>query len=113
MKPFQFGSVIDKFSVPFTFFEPQSAGYWATNGKWVEGATASRQMSGLILPVSEDDRRYVPNGVYTERDRKVITKEPLDTKGKIEHNGQRYTLQQFKDYTNYTDAHIYIARGQG
>jgi hypothetical protein len=110
-KQFEFADFVDEFSVPFTLFEEAGEGERLPNGKWQNAPATPIPKQGIILPLTEDDRRYVANGTFTQRDRKLYTKEPLQEGAKIEYKNVKYTIQAFKDYEAYADVYIYIARG--
>lgn len=109
-KQFEFADFVDEFAVPFSLLV-KGVGERLPNGKWKEGQETPTPMSGIILPLEEDDRKYVANGVFTERDRKLYTKVPMQEGARIEYKGVKYTIQGFKDYEAYADVYIYIARG--
>lgn len=108
-----FKGMIDANSVPFVAFTEQGQGYYNDQGDWVTGGTVPVNMSGIILPLTEDDLRYAENGVYSVKDRKIFTTNILQMGQKIEHKGIRYTIQNFKDYNEYVDVNIYYARWSG
>lgn len=109
MKPFEFADFVEEFQVPFVACE-ESEGRWADNGDWIPGSKVSVNMVGIILPLSEDDLRYAEAGTYSEKDRKIYTTQPLKIGQKIEYKGIPYTIQNFKDYSDYADVFIYYAR---
>lgn len=111
-KQFEFADFVEEFKVEFTIYE-HDEGHYSDNGKWVEGEVTPVTVQGIILPLSDDDLRYVPNGTYTEADRKIYTTRPLKAGQKMEYGGRNYTIQNFKDYSAYADVFIYIARGVG
>jgi hypothetical protein len=108
-KPFEFADFVEEFEVPFVYIE-KTDGHWADNGDWIEGGTTSIPMTGIILPLSEDDLQYAETGTYSVKDRKIYTTQPLELNGEIEYKGDRYTIQNFKDYSDYSDVYIYLAR---
>jgi hypothetical protein len=112
MKPFQFADFIEEFKVTFTAYQEQESdeGYYNDEGDWVGGGLVPVQMIGIILPLSEDDLKYVEQGTYSVKDRKLYTTQPLQLGQKIEYKGTQYTVQNFKDYSDYADVYIYYAR---
>lgn len=103
-----FGSVIQSQGAPFVAYVQKVGGY--VNGEWVEGIKIPTDMLGIILPLSNDDLKYAENGTYTVKEKKLLTADQIPEGTKIEHNGQKYTLQAFKDYSVYTDVNIYLLR---
>ena len=71
----------------------------------------SRMMSGIILPLNNDELRFETNGGYTSKDRKIYTKEPLKIGQHLEYKNQRYTIHENKPYDDYADVFIYFAKG--
>lgn len=109
MKAFAFADFVDEFKVPFVYIET-SEGYWNDAGDWVEGGETRTEMHGIVLPLSEDDLQYAEAGTYQAKDKKVYTTQPLQLNAEIEYKGDRYTIQNFKDYSEYADVYIYYAR---
>lgn len=103
-----FKEVIEQNSVPFTAIIDQEGQY--INGKWVQGNSVEVQMSGIILPLSNDDLKYIESGVYTVKEKKLYVVEPIKIDTKVEYKGDTYTIQSFKDLTDYTDVCIYLMR---
>ena len=104
-----FKEVIDKNSVPFTVFVKNDGGQYI-NGKWVAGKPKELPMTGIILPLSNDDLKYVESGTYTVKEKKLYTTMPLDIDTQAKYKNDYYTIQAFKDYTEFTDVHIYVMR---
>lgn len=111
-KAFEFAEMVDEFSVDFVLYE-RTPDTYADNGDLIEGTETAVPKRGIILPVSADTMRYAPNGTYTDRDREIYTKEPLPVGAEIEYNGNRYTIQEYKDFEPYADVYPYIAKGVG
>lgn len=109
---FEFADLIQEYKVTFTVFE-ESPGYFTPGGKWVKGTPMPRPIEGVILPLTSDDLQNDVNGLYTRKDRKIYTTEPLKIGQKIEHNGQTFTIVEERPYNDYTDVYIYIAKGVG
>jgi hypothetical protein len=109
-KHFQFADFIDEFKVDFTVYD-ETPGSYNTVGKWIQGTKTPRTMQGIILPLTTDDLQFAGNGVYTSKDRKIYTTEPLKKGQKLEYEGQIYTIHEEKDYSAYADVYIYFAKG--
>lgn len=109
MKQFEFADFIEEFKVTFTAYQ-ETGGYYNDAGDWVEGGLIPAQMTGIILPLNEDDLKYVEQGTYSVKDRKLYTTQPLQLGQEIEYKGTKYTVQNFKDYSDYADVYIYYAR---
>lgn len=108
-KPFEFADFVDEFQVPFTYYDWQE-GYWNEEGDYVEEQELPISMSGIILPLSEDDLRYAEAGTYSQKEKKVYTVSPLQEGREVEYKGDKYTIQSFKDYSEYADVFIYLMR---
>ncbi|MEV9639477.1 hypothetical protein ABZ756_02115 [Mammaliicoccus sciuri] len=108
-KPFEFADFVDEFQVPFYFLDRED-GYWNDEGDYVEPAETLVELSGIVLPLSDNDLRYSESGTYSDKDKKIYTVVPLDIDRKIIYKGDEYTIQSFKDYREYSDVFIYLAR---
>ncbi|KNH23920.1 hypothetical protein ACS78_08180 [Priestia megaterium] len=109
-----FKEMVVENGVPFVAIVEQEGGYYEDAGDWVPGGSPQPENRfGVILPLSGDDLRYSESGTYSVKDRKVYTIEALNPGQKIEYKGIPYTVQNFKDFTDYTDVFIYLARWAG
>ncbi|MDE3837933.1 hypothetical protein C0966_00730 [Bacillus methanolicus] len=108
MKTFEFAHLIEEFQVPFTYYE-ETEGHWEEI-YYVKDDPTPVEMYGAILPLSEDDLQYAEAGTYSVKDRKIYTTQPLKLNSTIEYKGDKYTIQSFKDYSDYADVYIYLAR---
>ncbi|MFP7414359.1 MULTISPECIES: hypothetical protein [Priestia] len=110
-KTISFKRMVEKNGVPFVAIVEGTEGYYDDAGDWVSPSVPTPENRfGVILPLSEDDLKYTIGGTYTTQDRKLYTLEPLKKGQKIQYKGVEYTVQTFKDYTDYTDVFIYVAR---
>lgn len=103
-----FAPVIQSQGVPFIAHLNGEGGY--VDGEWVSGQEVPTEMTGIVLPLSNDDLKYAENGTYTVKEKKLLTVEQISEGTKVDYNGQGYTLQAFKDYSVYTDVNIYLLR---
>lgn len=108
-KPFEFADFVDEFEVPFIYHDHQE-GHWDENGDYIEEQLVPVAMSGIVLPLSEDDLRYAEAGTYSQKEKKVYTVAPLEEGRRVEYKGDMYTIQSFKDYSEYADVYIYLMR---
>ncbi|OES45232.1 hypothetical protein [Domibacillus iocasae] len=109
-----FAPMVQENGKPFTAFQKpvgEKGRYVA--GDWVEPESIPVPSFGVILLFSDDDLRYSEAGTYSTKDRKLYTIDPLEQGQEIEYKGIRYTVQQFKDYSDYADVFIYVARWAG
>jgi hypothetical protein len=105
-----FKEMVEENSVPFIAYV-ESTGHYTDNGDWtLYGNPTTVKMDGIILPLSDDDLKYTETGTYSTKDRKIITTQPLEFNQKIEYKDTVYTVQNFKDYSDYADVFIYYAR---
>lgn len=109
MKPFEFADFVDEFKVPFVAIS-ESEGDWSDDGKWIPGGPTETPMKGIVLPLSEDDLQYAEAGTYSVKDKKIYTTQALEMGAEVEYKGDRYTIQNFKDYSEYADVYIYLMR---
>jgi hypothetical protein len=120
-----FRPMIEQFGVPFTAFVEISEGHYQ-DGDWLEGEKQPVPSIGVILPLSEDDLEFAgvsayasseirdpAVGSYSVKDRKLYTTQPLKLGQKITYKNITYTILNFKDYSDYADVFIYVARWAG
>lgn len=108
-KPFEFADFVDEFEVPFIYFG-HSEGFWNDEGDYIESKDDAIPMSGIVLPLSENDLKYAEAGTFSQKEKKLYTVVPLEEGRLIEYKGDMYTIQSFKDYSEYADVYIYLAR---
>lgn len=108
-KQFEFADFVDEFYVPFIYYEI-TEGEWDDNGDWIGGGEREVQSGGIILPLSEDDLKYAEAGTYSEKDKKLYVTSELKTGNKVLYKNDKYTIQNFKDYSEYADVYIYLMR---
>lgn len=106
-----FKPMIDELGMPFVAYEQGEGHYEA--GDWIPGALVPSDRFGVLLPFSDDDLRYSEAGTYSVKDRKLLTTRELQKGQKIEYKGISYTVQNFKDLSDYADVFIYVARWAG
>lgn len=109
MKHFEFADFVDEFKVPLVAIS-ESEGYWTDDGKWVPGGPKEISMSGIVLPLTEDDLQYTEAGTYSVKDKKIYVLSPLNEGQKINYKGDIFTIKNFKDYSDYADVYIYFMR---
>lgn len=103
-----FSPVIKEQGVPFIAHLQDEGGY--VDGEWVKGGETPTKLTGIILPLSNDDSKYAENGTYTVKEKKLLTVDQIPEGTKVEYNSQKYTVQAFKDFSVYTDVNIYLMR---
>ncbi|MFL1997352.1 hypothetical protein VYF65_003116 [Lysinibacillus irui] len=103
-----FSPVIKEQGVPFIAHLQDEGGY--VDGEWAEGKETPTELTGIILPLSNDDLKYAENGTYTVKEKKLLTVDHIPEGTKVEYNNQKYTVQAFKDFSAYTDVNIYLMR---
>lgn len=104
-----FKSVIDSQGVPFTA-HIKGDGYYDGFGEWVAGDSVPIETTGIILPISNDLLNFGDGGVYTTKEKRLLCVTPIPEGSNVEYKGNHYIVEAFKDYTDYTDVHIYILR---
>ncbi|WP_416730301.1 hypothetical protein [Fictibacillus sp. JL2B1089] len=110
----EFKEMIADYGITLTYHPPSAQKGWKENGDPIEGAAVDPvQIIGVILPLSDDELRYVEQGTYTSKDRKIITTSELKFGQTVVHKDIPYTVQNLKDYTDYSDVYIYYARWAG
>ncbi len=85
---------------------------YSRGGIEVEGETTEEEITGIIVPLTNEDLRHEEGGTYTRHDRKVYVQDPeeLEIGQLIIHEGKTYRVHEQKDYGLHTDVRIYFAR---
>ncbi|WP_332649670.1 hypothetical protein [Lysinibacillus sp. 54212] len=116
-KKMLFADVISQNGVPFIALVATKGSY--IKGKWVQPPQREVEMIGIILPIVAgsksigEELRFVESGVYTLKEKKLLTTEHIDIGTKAKYKGEIYTIQAFKDFTDYTDVNVYLMRWEG
>ncbi|MFJ6210593.1 hypothetical protein [Lysinibacillus sp. NPDC092081] len=109
-----FGDIIQSQGVSFIAHLQSEGGY--IDGEWVDGIPKPEELIGVILPLTAGTKSvgealsYMENGKYTTKERKLLTTTEIPEGTLVEYKEQKYTVQAFTDFTDYTDVHIYIMR---
>lgn len=78
------------------------------NGKKIDGKI-KKYISGIVMPLSNKDLKNIPAGLYDFDDRKLYTKDTVETGEKVIYRGKRYIIKSFRDWEE-ADLHIYILK---
>lgn len=108
-KQFEFADFIEEFQVEFTAYNPSGGGWSRDTMDYEKKTIIPKKMVGILLPLSENDLKYAPQGTYSEKSKKLYVLEPLELNQEIEYKLDRYVIQSFKDYSDYADVYIYYA----
>lgn len=109
-----FKEVIDQNGVPFTAFLRGEGSH--VSGKWTPGVPSEVPMIGIILPVVAgsksigEELSYIENGVYTLKEKKLFTTTPIELGVQVKYKNDFYTVQAFKDFSEFTDVFIYLMK---
>lgn len=103
-----FKDVVEQNGIPLLAKVKEKGSY--DRGKWIEAQPVDVPFIGVVLPLSLDDLKYVENGVYTVKEKKLLTVTSLPAGSEVMYKDEPYTVQAFKDLTDYTDVHIYLMR---
>jgi len=74
-KPFEFADFVDEFQVSFIYHGHQE-GYWDDNADYIEPVDVPIPMSGIVLPLTENDLKYAEAGTYSQKEKKFYTVVP-------------------------------------
>lgn len=112
MRPFanHFNRLIGKYSVTAVLLIPGEAGYDA--GKYIQGPPQKKEIRGAIIPLPER-KIYQPGGNFTEKDRHLFLKTPLDCPlegAKVEYQRNTYSIEEETDHTDYADIAVYVLK---
>lgn len=94
MRYFDFDSLIDKYTVDFTVLNAGEGSY-DDKGDWVVSGSEEEQKQGAIIGISEN-KIYRSDGVLTEKDKQLYTKESLGRidKAHVVYDGNKYKVEQ-------------------
>lgn len=112
-----FADVIAQNGVPFTILETGEGSY--VNGKWTVPQPTEKEVTGIILPLVAGSKsigealNYVECGVYTLKEKKLLTTESIELDTKAIYKGEKYTIQAYTDLSEFTDVNIYLMRWEG
>lgn len=90
---------------------------YSNGGQWIESLPADgikpKRISGIVVPLSNEDLQFDQSGTYTQEDRKVYLRIPdiLDKGDEVEFKGKRYRVMRKRDYQEvYADFNMYICQ---
>ncbi len=123
-KIFNFGPLFKKFEVSFARIPSREVGGfydYDNGGQWVPGPEQPvEDMTGIVLPLSNDDLRMDGNGTYKREDLKVYVREPLAlavddrllVRGKVYRVlDERLYQPEYADFNGYTIRRTDIEEG--
>ena len=106
-----FNTIFGSFSIPFTAVEFLAGHYdYSQGGEWIKGEEISHSITGMILPLTNDDTQFQEGGIYSRQDIKIYYRGVLGIGWKIEYRDRRYRILEERIYDEYTDFNIYFAR---
>lgn len=115
MSLFDFSSLFATYSISFTRI-PKVEGYrdYTKGGQWVKSAPATPiEMTGIVVPLTNEDLRFDTAGTYTRQDQKVYVRKPsfLLKNDEVIVEGVKYRVVEKKEYpSEYTDFNVYVIR---
>lgn len=112
MRYFNFDSLIDKYTVNFTVINI-GEGHYDDLGEWVTSEPVKTDMKGAVIGISEN-KIYRSDGVLTEKDKQLYTKESLGKidKAHVVYDGNKYKVEQEPNEGNaqFTGVWSYILK---
>lgn len=112
-KQFEFADFVGEFPAPFYMYETIDVpGGYNDDGEWIAGSSTEEKVlkQGIVLPLSDNTLKYAPQGAYTEKEKELYVTYPIPINTRITYEDEDYTVQQFKDFSQYADVYIYIMR---
>lgn len=85
-------------------------------GQWIRGEPVAVPFMGCLLPLSEEDLRNAPQGVYTRDSRKLYADStPLEVGQQVEdpEDGGQYLVTGLLDYGGVHQLRRYIVERKG
>lgn len=110
MKLYNFERLVKKYSVPFKLVVYGEGEY--VDGKFVKGEPSELAATGAIVPMSTR-KIYQSGGTLDTTDRELYMLTPIPTPLKhtqAVYKGRTYSIEEEKDYTDYSDVSVYILR---
>lgn len=91
--------ILNRFKKDFEYKEITEGSY-DNNGDYIPGVEITIPFKGAMLPISEKDMQYLPDGFYGISDQKLYTSEVLKDNTKIKDTvtEEEYTIYAFKSY---------------
>lgn len=84
-------------------------------GQWVGGTSTQQKFSGALLPLSEEDLQYMPQGEYTTNQKKIYTNDfslPNGAEVKAS-DGHTYTVKRELEYGMLHPMKRYLVERKG
>lgn len=106
---FQFGDLIEKYSVDFTLLLPASEGFYDDLGKWVEGKPLESEEKGAIVPL-QAQLIYQSGGRLTQMDRQLYFQRKIPFKAQVVFDGVTFLVEAMTPYGTYADFNSYILK---
>ncbi|QID51022.1 MULTISPECIES: hypothetical protein [Bacillus] len=106
---FQFGDLIEKYSVDFTLLLPASEGFYDDLGKWVEGQPVESEEKGAIVPL-QAQLIYQSGGRLTQMDRQLYFQKKIPFKAQVVFDGVTFLVEAMTPYETYADFNSYILK---
>lgn len=91
--------ILNRFKKDFEYKEITEGSY-DNNGDYIVGTETTIPFKGAMLPISEKDMQYLPDGFYGVSDQKLYTSVALRDNTKIKDivTEEEYTIYAFKGY---------------
>lgn len=109
-KMYDFTRLVKKYSSQIEIVTHVKGEY--VNGKYVRGEEVVTESEGAVVPMTQR-KIYQSGGTLKTTDRQLYALQeipgPLDG-AEIRHKGKTYKVEEDTDYTDYSDAHVYIMR---
>lgn len=84
-------------------------GEWV-DGEWVDGEEREIIFQGGIFPLKPNDFKNYPEGLLRNDDRKLITKQKLNSNDEIYINEKKFIIVTSQEYGYLADINLYVIR---
>lgn len=115
MAMFDFSDLFAEYEIPFQrITQTDGDRDYSKGGQYIAGADLPPiEMTGMVVPLSNEDLRFEGNGRYTRQDLKIYVQSPqfLSENDVVVVRGVKYRVMPTRAYQpEYADFNIYIVR---
>lgn len=109
MSIFNFSRLINKYSRPTVLHGELTEGQWI-DGKWEKGVPSQQVISLAVIPFDVKTIAQL-GGTVTSADAQIYSLIALKHGDRIEHEGDKYTVDTSANFKPFGDFYRYIAKG--
>ena len=108
---FKFNYIFCKHSEPLKVIEEADGSGYNNRGIWQQKGKEEKDITGIVLSLTNNDLKYTEEGRYELRDKKILTKVELELHSLIKReNGEYFKINECKDNKKHSNYYMYLAR---